>query len=488
MERFIGRKEELETLEREYENSNAFVVIYGRRRVGKTTLIKEFIKNKKALYFLATEELENMEKKRLTRAVADFTGQDYLKNASLDNWEDIFKIVAEHNPDQKIIVVIDEFQYLVQVNRSFPSLFQSIWDETLKDKNIMVILCGSLISLMTTHVLNYSSPLYGRRTAQIRLKPLRFSEIWDHYPKKEFKNIVDLYALTGGVPKYLDFFINDKLLAENIRLHIFSKTGYLYEEPLFLLEKEVRETVTYFSIIKAIATGNHRLQKIAAALELKSNTLSPYLKTLIDLDLLEKRVPVTEKMPHKSRKGLYHISDSFIRFWFTFVYPFKGHLELDNQDQAKERFEQHYVDSFLSFVFEEISRDIFLSLCRKGKINFNPSKIGAYWDKSGENEIDLLAIDESNKQLFFGECKYHDRQPLAFKNYAALLEKSKAPPFEDFEHYYILFSVSGFDQRLLEISSTNRNLFLVNEGCLLEEGDYVSESYSVENINDDLQD
>lgn len=468
MKNFIGRQEELKALEREYQRDSGFVVIYGRRRVGKTTLIKEFIKTKNALYFLATEELESMGKKRLIQAVAAFTGQDFLKNASFDHWEDIFKIIADHNPDQKIILVIDEFQYLAQVNRSFPSLFQKIWDETLKDKNVMVIICGSLISLMTTQVLNYSSPLYGRRTAQIRLKPLKFTELWDHYPQKQFKELVDLYALSGGVPKYLDFFVNDKTLTENIRLNIFSKSGYLYEEPLFLLEKEVRETVTYFSILKTIAAGNHKLQKIAAALELKTNTLSPYLKTLIDLDLLEKRVPVTEKSPQKSRKGLYYISDSFIKFWFIFVYPFKGQLEIDNQHPALEQFEKHYIDSFLSFVFEDLCRELFLYHCRSGSINFSPSRVGAYWGGERDIEIDLVAPDEDKKQVFLGECKYHANQPLNFKTYSLLLEKSKAPVFKGYEHFFILFSASGFDQRLLDISAKNSNLLLVNKGRLIK--------------------
>ncbi len=360
--------------------------------------------------------------------------------------------------------MIDEFQYLVQVNRSFPSLFQRIWDEILKDRNVMVILCGSLISLMTANVLNYSSPLYGRRTAQIRLKPLKFSEIWDCYPQKQFKELVNLYALTGGVPKYLEFFLNDKTATENIRLNIFSKSGYLYEEPLFLLEKEVRETVTYFSIMKAIAMGNHKLQKIATALELKANTLSPYLNTLIDLDFLEKRVPVTEKAPQKSRKGLYYISDSFIKFWFIFVYSFKGQLEIDNQHSAFAHFEQHYVDSFLSFVFEDLCRDIFLYHCRSGAINFSPSKIGAYWSSESDIEIDLVAIDEHKKQIFLGECKYHETQTLDLKTYSLLLEKSKDPIFKGYELFFILFSASGFDQRLLEIATKNNNLLLADKG------------------------
>ncbi len=464
---FIGREAELSALEREYTRSSSFVVIYGRRRVGKTTLIKEFIKDKSALYFLATEEVESLARKRLLSAVAAYTGQDYLGKATLNDWVDIFSIIVNHNRGQRKILVIDEFQYLVQANPAFTSIFQKIWDETLSKSNTMVILCGSLISLMTTRVLNYSSPLYGRRTAQIRLMPFKFSELRAGLPQKTFKDLVDLYALTGGVPKYLEFFDNNQTLHENISHNILSKSGYLYEEPLFLLEKEVREPLTYFSIIKTIAAGKHKLNDIATSMELKANRLSPYLKTLAELGLVEKRVPVTEPNPHKSRKGLYFISDSFIRFWFAFIYPYKNELEIDQQQRVLERIKHNFVDNFLSFVFEEVCRDIFLQLCKQGHLAFSPTKTGAYWDGSQANEIDLVSVDEANRQIFFGECKYLQKQQMPLKTYAALQRKAKTPVFEDYSPQFILFSVSGFNRRLVEIAAANSSLVLVNQGIIV---------------------
>ncbi len=464
---FIGRQEELAALEREFKRDSSFVVIYGRRRVGKTTLIKEFIKDKNALYYLATEELEFSGRKRLVAAVADYTGQDYISKATFSNWEDIFKVFVEYRPGEKKVIVIDEFQYLVQTNPAFSSIFQNIWDEILKDKQVMVILCGSLVSLMTKAVLSYSSPLYGRRTAQIKLAPLKFSELEQYYKQFSFKELVDLYALTGGVPKYIEFFANDQPLLENIRTNILNKAGYLYEEPLFLLAKEVREPVTYFSIIETIAAGKHKIGEIAAALELKTNSLSPYLKTLTELNLVEKRIPVTETAPHKSRKGLFFISDSFIRFWFTFIYPYKGELEIGNLKPALKRFEEHYIDNFLSYVFENISREQFNDFCRIEAIDFNPTKTGAYWDGRQGNEIDLVAIDETKGQIFFGECKYTLKRPVGLKTYAALQTKAKAAVFASYTHRFILFSVSGFEQRLLEIASENKDLVLANDGIIV---------------------
>lgn len=467
MQKFIGRLKELEDLEREFKRESGLVVIYGRRRVGKTTLIKEFIKDKNAIYFLATEEVEVQGKKRLLNRIADFTGQDYLKNAVFENWEDIFRLLINYKPNKKKILVIDEFQYLIQVNPAFPSIFQNIWDEILKNNNIMVILCGSLIGMMTTHVLSYESPLYGRRTAQIKLQPLKFSEIKNDFKNKSFEELVEFYAVTGGIPKYFEFFDNDNSLIENIKENIFNRSGFLYEEPLFLLGKEVREPLNYFSIIKVISEGNHKLSDISSSLEQKSNFLSPYLKTLIELDLLQKRVPVTEVFPEKSRKGLYFISDNFINFWFKYVYPFKGELEFGNQEIVINRLEQNFVESFVSFVYEDICRDIFLQICKDGRLDFVPSKIGSYWNMNNSIEVDVVAIDNTNKKIFLAECKYYKNKEIDISIYSSLIEKSKSSDFEGYNIIYGLFSKSGFDNRLLEIASKNDNLILINEDKII---------------------
>ena len=229
-------------------------------------------------------------------------------------------MLAAYQPQKKKLLVIDEFQYLVSVNAAYPSIFQEAWDEILKDSNVMVILCGSLISMMTSKVLSRSSPLYGRRTAQIRLQPLRFAEFRQAFPDRSFAELTELYAVTGGVPKYIEFFDNNLSLWENVSDVILAKSGFLYEEPVFLLEKEVRETVNYNSIMIAISLGNHKLSKIAGLLEQPTTSVSPYLATLSDLFLVEKRVPITEQNPEKSRKGLYYICDYFIDFWLLFVW------------------------------------------------------------------------------------------------------------------------------------------------------------------------
>lgn len=471
--KFIGRKCEMEKLESEYSRDSSFVVIYGRRRVGKTTLIKEFLKDKTAFYFLATEEIESQSMKRLAGVVARTTKNRLLQNATFTDWLDLFQVIADYEPEKKKVFVIDEFPYLVKTNSAFPSILQNAWDEVLKDKKVMLILSGSLIGMMQKHALSYDSPLYGRRTSQMRLAPLLFTDIYA-VQSLSFTESVEQYAVTGGVPKYLEFFEDGRELTEQIKDAVLSKNGFLYEEPFFLLKSESMTAVNYFSIIKAIADGNHKIGKIAGVLGIESSKLTPYLSTLSDLGFVEKRTPVTEKNPEKSRKGLYFIADNFIRFWFKYVYPYKGELELDNMQIVLEEMKKDFETKFVAFAYEDICKDIFANLCKRGVIDFVPSRIGAYWlnDYTGDTEIDVMAVDNQNKRIFAGECKYH-RNPVDASVYYALKEKvldageiRKSYPVYDV--IYGVFSKSGFTQRMLDAARETSNLVLVNEDNVID--------------------
>ena len=470
--KFIGRRKELEALEQEYQRDGGFVVLYGRRRVGKTTLIKEFIKDKTAFYFLATEEVESQSMKRLAGVLARATNNPMLGRVAFSDWLDLFQEAARYRPEEKKVLIIDEFPYLVKTNQAFPSILQNAWDEFLKDSNIMLILCGSLIGMMRKHALSYESPLYGRRTAQIRLTPLTFTDVHTAQPQP-FEKAVEQYAVTGGVPKYLEFFRPDGELLEQIKSVILSKSGFLYEEPSFLLKDEVQSAVNYFSIIRGIADGNHKLGKLAGALGMESSALTPYLSTLIELGFLVKDTPVTEKNPEKSRKGLYFISDNFVRFWFRYVYPYKGELELDNQQVSLDELNKDFVQKFVTFAYEDICKDIFAALCRSGELDFTPSRIGSYWlnDVSNDTQIDVMAVDHQRKLLFAGECKYHNK-PVDAPVYYALEEKVKKSTelhtaFPAYQVIYGLFSKSGFTQRMTEQAHGRPDILLIQEDHIL---------------------
>ena len=429
--KFIGRQRELESLEREHQKDSSFVVIYGRRRVGKTTLIKEFIKGKLAFYFLATEEVESQSIKRLSGVVSRVTQNPLLQRAAFSDWLDLFHIIAEFRPEEKKVLIIDEFPYLVKSNPAFPSILQNAWDEVLKDSNVMLILCGSLIGMMQKHALSYDSPLYGRRTAQIRLAPLSFPDVYaaQHL---SFERAVEQYAITGGVPKYLEFFNDQEGLLEQVESAVLSKNG----------------------------------------LGTETSALTPYLSTLSDLGFVVKETPVTEKNPEKSRKGLYFISDNFVRFWFRYVYPYKGELELDNTQIVLDEIRKDFVQKFVAFAYEDICRSIFADLCREGVIDFVPSRIGAYWlnDLDSDTEIDVMAVDHQNKRFFAGECKYHNK-PVDAPVFFALRDKVQASGeiqkvWKGYQPIFGIFSKSGFTQRLVDLGKENPQLFLINEDHL----------------------
>ena len=466
--KFLGREKEILVLEKEYNRDSGFVVIYGRRRIGKTTLIKQFIKGKTAFYFLATKEVESQSMKRFAGVIARTTGNSVLQKAAFSDWLDLFQAVADYKPNEKKVLVIDEFPYLVKVNDSFPSILQNAWDEILKDSNVMLILCGSLISMMKKHALSYESPLYGRRTAQMRIAPLPFTTVYENQ-KLSFEEAAEQYSITGGVPKYMEFFSDGQPLYEQIKENVLSKNGFLYEEPNFLLTDEVQVPTNYFSIIKVIADGNHKLGTIAGILGLETSALTPYLKTLSELGFIEKQVPVTEKNAEKTRKGLYFISDNFLRFWFRYVYPYKGELELDNTQISLDELDKDFKEKFVAFAYEDICKEIFARLCSDKAIDFTPSKIGSYWlnDKSGNTQIDVMAVDTVNKRLFAGECKYHN-QPIDADVYFELVKKVDnsseiKSAFKGYTVIYGVFSKSGFTSRMTDISNSNPNLFLINE-------------------------
>ena len=277
---FVDRIEELAALEEQFaDHQAAMAVIYGRRRIGKTALITEFVRDKRALYFLATEESEEQNRAAFQKQVAAFTGDELLGQVSVDNWDVLFDRLTSDG--ERLVVALDEFQYLGKANPAFPSVFQRIWDTMLSKRNVMVILCGSLISLMESQVLSYSSPLYGRRTAQVRMKQIPFRFYRDFFSKEiGRRELVELYSVTGGVPKYIESFRGVDDVYRGIEKSVLNSSSYLYDEPNFLLSKEVSEVGTYFSILKAVAAGNRKSGEIAAALNVRQTGLSKYLKVL----------------------------------------------------------------------------------------------------------------------------------------------------------------------------------------------------------------
>lgn len=461
MSKFVDRTNELEFLNKEYnKNESSLVILYGRRRIGKTALIKEFGKEKDIIYFLSTEESEKQNLKEFKNLVAENLNNELLKQLNIEDWESIFKLIVKESKNKKVIV-IDEFQYLGKSNQAIPSIFQKIWDEELKDNNIMLILCGSLINMMESQTLSYNSPLYGRRTGQIKLKQIPFKNYRDFFEKElDEKRLIEKYAVTGGVPKYIESFGTNKNIFEEIQENVLNKQSYLYEEPMFLLKNEVTDVGSYFSIIKSIAMGNKKLGNIASNLSTNPTNLTKYLETLINLDILEREVPITEEKPEKSKKGQYNIKDNFINFWFKFIYPNKAFIELDENEIVMKKIKQNFIDNFVSYVYEDICRQKLLEQSINDETNTFYDKIGRWW--SNNEEIDIVGLDTTGNKIIFGECKYYTNKKMDVDVYFNLKEKAKHVIWknENRKEKYILFSINGFTKELIELAQKKDSIIL----------------------------
>ena len=461
MERFVNRKDERAFLEEEYnKTSSALVILYGRRRVGKTALIAEFIKDKPSVYFLATEEREEQNIRAFKTIVADFLQNELMAEADIKQWDILFKLAAEKDMGKKVVIVIDEFQYLGKANPAFPSIFQRIWDTKLKDINVMVILSGSLISMMKNQTLSYDSPLYGRRTGQIKLRQIPFRHYAEFFPSFDRKKLIEFYSVTGGVPKYIELFEQGNDIYEAIEKNILRPSGFLYDEPDFLLQREVSDVGSYYSIIKTIAAGNHKLGKIAGSLEVKQTGITNYLKTLMDLDIIKREVPVTEKNPEKSKKGLYKIKDNFLLFWFKFIFPYRGMIESGHKERVMERIRNNFIDNHVSYIYEDICLEMLWDLNEQDVLPFHFDNAGRWWDN--ENEIDIVGLDNDGKNIIFGECKYH-RQPVGSEVLSELRRKAYEVKRDNDcrNEAYILFSESGFTQELIQNAHKAGNVILI---------------------------
>lgn len=463
MHRFIDREQELQTLTKEYERKTAsFVVIYGRRRVGKTTLIKEFCKDKKAIFFLATEENEKQNRDAFQMSLAESFQNELLRSASIQDWTPLFQEIARACKHEKWILVMDEFQYLGKANPAFPSIFMKLWDEILKDTSILLILCGSLISMMKAQVLNYSSPLYGRRTAQLNMKQIPFCYYADFMPDASIDEQIQQYAVTGGVPKYIEVFENTKDIYQNIQQNILNTSSFLYEEPMFLLQKEVSEIGSYFTLMKTIAAGNHKLGKIAAAMEVKQTNISKYLTTLQDLDILVREVPITEEQPEKSKMGLYFIKDNYFKFWFSFIYPYRSLIEVGHNDFVMNKIRQSFIEKHVAFVYEDICREQMWEVVFTKMKNISINRVGRWWGGK-DVEIDIVAYDSFGNDMIFGECKY-STQPKDVTVFYSLQEKSTSVKWKQEKrcNHFIIFSRSGFTEEMQTLAEQRTDLYLIH--------------------------
>ncbi|MCP5008096.1 MAG: ATP-binding protein [Planctomycetes bacterium] len=464
--RFINRNIELQFLAEKWRTDEAqLVVLYGKRRVGKTELSIQFIKNKPHIYFLCERLAASYQLKKFTEMVVEYFKDEFLPTDGFRDWETALKYLAHKN--EKIAIVIDEFPYLAETDKAVPSAFQKAWDLYLKDSRVYLILLGSSISMMEKTVLSYKAPLYGRRTGQFLIKPFKFKESKEFFPSKSFEEILSIYSVVGGTPLYLKKF-HSKNYIESIEKKILRKGEPLYEEVEFLLREELKEPRNYFAILQAISLGKHKLSEIINETGFDKGTVSRYLYILDSIQITKKEIPVTEKIPEKSRKGIYRIDDNFVNFWFRLVFRYRSLLEENRIDKVIPKIREA-MPWLLAENYERISCEILVdALLARSGAGYPIGEFeycGRWWDKTGE--IDLVATNSQTNEIIFGEVKWSNKS-VGTNIYEDLKRKTQSVDWgkKNRKEYFALFSKSGFTQAMKEKAKKDR-VYLFHKDKLL---------------------
>jgi hypothetical protein len=433
-------------LDRTESNQAELIVVYGRRRIGKTELLKEAFKKRKAIYFAADLGADQDQRRRFSEVIQALYPSPLLQTDPPSEWDALFRYLIDLGKKERIALVIDDFPYLCSSQPALPSILQRIWDEAGKYSKVCLILCGSFVSFMEREILGHKSPLYGRRTGQLLLQPLPLNALKGFFPGYSAEERISAYAILGGVPAYLIQFSDKLSLAQNIEKQILNPTAFLYDEVRFILMEELRDPKLYLSILQSIAFGNTRLNDIVQRTGIERGPVSKYLSVLQDLRLIEREIPTTEKHPEKSRKGIYRLSDNFFRFWFRFVLPQRSRLVESGGRRILEREILPHLDNFIGQVFDKICAEILRYLRDVGRINLDYDTAGRWWD--GNEEIDLVGMS-GDIPVFAAECKW-SKKAVGIDVLRNLQRKVPllAPEGRTADIRLGLFSRSGFTKEL----------------------------------------
>lgn len=458
----IGRKNELSALNDFYKSGRfEMLTIYGRRRVGKTELIKEFIKDKKAIYFLATEGSYRENLSGLTSAIHNTMARSSYKDFRL-----ALDAVHEIAMKEKIVFVIDEYPYFAKCYKTVSSLLQHAIDQNFQYIDMMIILCGSSMSFMENEVNSHKSPLYGRRTGQQKVLPLDFETSRKFFPGFKKQEQAVFYGITGGIPKYLLQIRSAESLDENIERMFFRPQGLFFEEPHNLLKQELREPAVYNAIISAIATGSSKLNEIVTKIDtanFDSAKCNKYIKVLINLHIVKKELPISDKS--NSRKGSYRLNDGMFRFWYRFIYPNISQIALDNGKAVYKNI-KNQISAFMGETFEDICRQYLWRENIAGRLPFEFADCKRWWGNNPirrrEQEIDLIAASGDGSKVIYCECKWQNEK-MTERIIDELIEKSEI--FNHKEKHFYFFSKSGFTKDAEKRASSNIKLISFDGMC-----------------------
>ncbi len=473
---FIGREKELRFLNQCYQSMRAeFIVLYGRRRVGKTELLNEFCKGKPHVFYSCREYTDEQQLAEFSKMLLSHRGANHYIDKFAD-WDKAFSYIGELEGEDKTVIVIDEFPYMCKNNASIPSVLQIVWDTCLKNKNIMLIICGSSMNFIEKELLSEKNPLYGRATGIYKMQPMPYYDAVKFVPHFNDEEKIITYAILGGIPHYLKQFDSKYSLKENIVDRILTKGNVLYSEVEFLLRQELREVSVYNTIIEAISHGNTSFNDIYTKTQLEKSKLSVYLKNLIELGIVEREFPVLSKEKESigSGKGCYELTDYFFRFWYSFGYSNLSYLEKDDAEGIWEDYVEPMLHHYASKAFEKICIDYMYEQNKQRALPFRFAEIGRWWGKVQKQvdgkkqavvtEIDLLATDRNGENIILGECKFTNA-PMDLGQWKHLADKIEVKG----KVYYYLYSLNGFTEGLKAAANTQKNIKLVSAKRLLEE-------------------
>ena len=451
---FIGRERELESLREFYgKDGIGMTVIYGRRRIGKSTLISEFVKDKKTVFYTATKVGKNRNLELFSKQVTDLF-MPGVEGISFKTTESVFDFIDKNIADEKIILVIDELPYWAEADEALLSVLQKYIDTVWKDKNLKIILCGSALSFMENKVLSEKSPLFGRRESQIKLEAFNYLETARFVPNYSNEDKAICFGITGGVAKYLSMIDPKMSLDENIIRLFFKTDGYLYDETRNLLTQEFSDISLVNNIVEQIASGENTLNIISSKVGVKDQTVLYTLDKLMQVGLIEKKKCITDEKNKKKTQDV--LKDYMFKLWYEFIPKSTSVIELGHGEVYYTKAVKPKLHSFMGSVFEEMCRYYTLTKGVAGEYDCFVTTVGTWWgtekytDKNGDlkvqsSDIDVVALSEVDRKAIIGECKFKNDK-IDKGVYETLVRRGQIIPGKYELSKYILFSLSGYTE------------------------------------------
>lgn len=454
---FIGRFGELSLLDNIWKTHSAsLIILYGRRRIGKTRLLTHWLRQRGAdgFYWMAEPTSAVDQLRSFSQALANFADPESVapEDFTYASWEQALRQVTLLSRDRRIALFIDEVTYLIDINPTITGTFQKVWDQWLKESNVMLALSGSLMGVMQKQILSYQAPLYGRATAQVNLPPLPFSVTREYFPSYSTTDRVLIYAIWGGVPAYWERLDPQLSVLENLRVQLQPSNTWMLDEPRLLLQDFITDLYNYVGIMRAIANGAQTISDIGNRNGLSSSHMSSYLSILRDTGFIERRVPVTERSA-ESRRGRYFATDPFLRFYYRYLAAYQSKLALGQQKQMMTSIEQSLPEFIGSNTWQELCREWLLLASDHDVIPVSVEHVGGEWKRT--LSVDVVGIDETAKSLVLG-CCYWDAQPAPLEELRELVKKTAqvVPEEGDWSVFYIGFASSGWTQEALAQAET----------------------------------